>query len=188
MIPPLDAPTPGDAGAPTSQALLAAVASGDRGAFRVLHDRYAPRLLAYVRRMGGPGLPAEDVVQDVLISVWIKAGQYRPERGAPEAWIFTIARRKVLDLWRTLNPVVDLGALPVESVAEPCLPEDSVTRLSLAGALAALDPEHRRPVELAFYGGYTYAQTARALGLPEGTLKSRIRVALGKLRGRLAAA
>ena len=165
--------------------LLAAVAEGSEPAFRELYARYAGRLLAYVRRMGGPRIPAEDVVQDIFVALWVKAGQYRPAAGSPEAWIFTITRHKVVDIWRAANPVVDLGEVPMESVMEPAMPEDSVTRLSLAKALAALAPEQRRPLELAYFGGLSYEQTAQALGLPLGTLKSRIRATLGQLRTHL---
>ncbi|MFN8012737.1 MAG: RNA polymerase sigma factor [Holophagaceae bacterium] len=168
--------------------LLAAVAGGSQPAFRALYDRFAGRLLAYVRRMGGPRVSAEDVVQEIFVSIWVKAGQYRPALGSPEAWIFTITRHKVVDIWRSGNPVVDLGETPMEAVMEPVMPEDSVTRLSLAKALAALAPEQRRPLELAYFGGLSYEETAHALGLPVGTLKSRIRATLGLLRAHLGGA
>ncbi len=165
--------------------LLGAVASGSQAAFQELYGRYAGRLLAYVRRMGGPRFPAEDAVQDIFVAIWTKAGQYRPGAGTPEAWIFTITRHKVVDIWRTRNPVVDLGDVPMEAVVEPVQPEDSVTRLSVGRVLASLAPEHRRALELAYFGGLSYEETAQALDLPVGTLKSRIRAALGLLRQRL---
>ncbi len=168
--------------------LLVAVAQGSTTAFHELYDRYAGRLLAYVRRMGGPRVPAEDVVQEIFIALWVKAGQYRPALGSPEAWIFTITRHKVVDIWRTVHPVIDLGETPMEAVMEPAMPEDSVTRLSLAKALATLAPEQRRPLELAYFGGLSYEETAHALGLPVGTLKSRIRASLGRLRAHLGGA
>ncbi len=168
--------------------LLAAVAEGSQPAFRELYDRFAGRLLAYVRRMGGPRVPAEDVVQEIFVSLWVKAGQYRPALGSPEAWIFTITRHKVVDIWRAAQPVVDLGETPMEAVMEPVAPEDSVTSLSLSKALAALAPEQRRPLELAYFGGLSYQETAQALGLPLGTLKSRIRASLSQLRAHLGGA
>lgn len=76
----------------------------------------------------------------------------------------------------------------MEAVMEPSQPEDAVTRLSLAKALAALAPEQRRPLELAYFGGLSYEQTAHALGLPVGTLKSRIRATLQQLRQALGGA
>lgn len=168
--------------------LLVAVGQGDPRAFQAFYDRYAGRLLAYVRRMGGPGFPVEDAVQEIFVAVWRKAGQYRPALGAPEAWLFTITRHKVVDIWRARTPVVDLGETPMEAVMEPSQPEDAVTRLSLAKALAALAPEQRRPLELAYFGGLSYEQTAHALGLPVGTLKSRIRATLQQLRQALGGA
>jgi RNA polymerase sigma-70 factor (ECF subfamily) len=179
---------PGAAAPPSDADVLGAVARGCPEAFRELYDRYAGRLLAYVRRMGGPRIPAEDVVQEIFVALWVKAGQYRPALGSPDAWIFTITRHKVVDIWRTAHPVVDLGETPLEAVMEPTMPEDSVTRLSLAKALAALAPEQRRPLELAYFGGLSYEETAHALGLPVGTLKSRIRATLGQLRAHLGGA
>lgn len=175
----------GVAAAPSDADLIGEVAQGREPAFRELYDRYAGRLLAYVRRMGGPRVPAEDVVQDIFVSLWVKAGQYRPALGSPEGWIFTITRHKVVDIWRAVPPVVDLGETPLEAVMEPAMPVDSETSLSLAKALAALAPEQRRPLELAYFGGLSYEETARALGLPVGTLKSRIRATLGRLRVQL---
>jgi len=179
---------PGALTAPTDAGLLASVAQGSPTAFRELYDRYAGRLLAYVNRMGGPRIPTEDVVQDIFVAIWLKAGQYRPDLGSPEAWIFTITRHKVVDIWRAANPVVVLGEIPLEDVMEPAMPEATVMRISLSKALATLAPEQRRPLELAYFGGLSYEQTARALGLPVGTLKSRIRATLGHLREQLGGA
>ena len=84
--------------------LLALVAEQDREAFKELYDRYAGRLLAYVRAMGGPRISAEDVVQEVFVTLWRKATQYRSGLGSPEAWIFTITRHKVVDICALLPP------------------------------------------------------------------------------------
>lgn len=169
-------------GARSDAGLLACVAEGDRGAFRELYDRYAGRLLAYVRAMGGPRVPAEDVVQDIFISLWQKAHQYRPALGSPEGWIFTITRHKVVDIWRSASPVVDLGDVDLEAVMGVEEAVDGTLAPSLRKALSRLTPEQRRPLLMAYFGGLTYDQTAQALGLPVGTLKTRIRTSLLRLR------
>ncbi len=168
----------------TDAQLLGVVAESNRAAFREFYNRYSGRLLAYVRAMGGGGakIPVEDIVQEIFVTVWLKAGQYRPALGAPEAWLFTITRHKVVDIWRSQSPVVDIGEMDMEVLMEPEQPKDSVLALSLAKAMGKLTPEQRKPLELAYFGGLTYEETAEHLGLPLGTLKSRIRTSLGILR------
>ena len=173
---------PVDADPRINSEILAAVAQGDRGAFRVLYNRFAGRLLAYVRAMGGPRVEAEDVVQEVLIALWSKAGQYRPALGSPEGWIFTVTRNKVLDIWRQRSSVEGMEEADLEVLAIQDPGPDPTLALTLAKALATLPPEHRQPLVLAYFGGLTYGETAKRLGLPEGTVKSRIRSALSHLK------
>lgn len=162
--------------------LLALVAEQDPEAFKELYDRYAGRLLAYVRAMGGGRVSAEDVVQEVFVTLWRKAAQYRSGLGSPEAWIFTITRHKVVDIWRSASPVVDLGDLDLEAVMAVEEPVDATLAPSLRKALSRLDPAQREPLLLAYFGGLTYEQTAQRLGVPVGTLKTRIRSSLLQLR------
>ncbi len=171
----------------TDGELLGAVAERNRAAFREFYNRYSGRLLAYVRAMGGGGakIPVEDIVQEIFVAVWLKAGQYRSALGAPEAWLFTITRHKVVDIWRSQSPVVDIGEMDMEVFMEPEQPTDSVLALTLATALGKLSPDQRKPLEMAYFGGFTYEETAERLGVPLGTLKSRIRASLGILREHL---
>lgn len=170
---------------PSDVALLLAVGAQDPEAFRQLYDRYAGRLLAYVQAMGRGRLAAEDLIQEVFIGIWRKAGQYRPTLGTPEAWIFTITRNKVLDIWRSRSPVEDRGELELETLMDITSSPDPALVATIHKALLGLSAEQRRPLLLAYFGGYTYEEAAHHLGVPVGTLKSRIRQALGQLKGLL---
>jgi len=172
---------------PSDASLLLAVGGQDAEAFRLLYDRYAGRLLAYVQAMGRGRLPAEDLVQEVFVALWRKAGQYRPALGSPEAWIFTITRNKVLDIWRSRSPVEDRGELELETLMDGTPTPDPALVATVHKALQGLPEEQRRPLLLAYFGGYTYEEAAGRLGVPVGTLKSRIRSALGQLKGLLGA-
>jgi RNA polymerase sigma-70 factor (ECF subfamily) len=171
----------------TDAALLAAVGQQDREAFRLLYERFAGRLLAYAQAMGRGRLPAEDLVQEIFVGIWRKAGQYRPELGSPEAWIFTITRNKVFDIWRARSPVEDSGDLDLETFMDTTENPDPTLVATLRKALMGLPAEQRRPLVLAYFGGYTYEEAAHRLGVPVGTLKSRIRAALAQLGGLLGA-
>lgn len=190
MIPPSSRSSP-SAAAPAGErpdaALLADVGRQDRQAFQQLYERYAGRLMAYVQAMGRGRLPAEDLVQEVFVGIWRKAGQYRPELGTPEAWIFTITRNKVFDIWRARSPVEDSGDLDLETLMDPAENPDPALVATLRKALMGLPADQRQPLVLAYFGGYTCEEAARRLGVPVGTLKSRMRAALAQLGGLLGA-
>jgi len=165
--------------------LLQAVGQQDPEAFRQLYDRYAGRLMAYVQAMGRGRLPAEDLVQEVFVALWRKAGQYRPALGTPEAWIFTITRNKVLDIWRSRSPVEEGVDLELETLMDGTESPDPALVATIHKALRGLPEDLRKPLVLAYFGGYTYEEAAGRLEVPVGTLKSRIRSALGQLKGLL---
>ncbi|MCZ7652643.1 MAG: sigma-70 family RNA polymerase sigma factor [Thermoanaerobaculia bacterium] len=170
----------------SDSALLAQIAAGDRAAFQELYERYGGKVLSYVRMLGRDGGASEDVVQEVFLAVWRKAASYRPERGDVPGWLYTITRNKLVDLWRRRDPAesgeeeFDFARMP-----EPSRGLGSELRLSVHQALAELKEDQRRAVEMAYFGGLTYEETARRLDLPLGTLKSRIRTALMTMRARL---
>lgn len=170
---------------PDDVALLALVARGDIESFQTFYQRWAGRVLAYVRRLSRSREVDEDVVQDVFLSVWRKAGSYRAERGDVAGWLYTMTRNKLVDLWRR-------AGLDVESDAE--LPHLAAGRetggdllLTVQQALSRVETEQRRAIEMAYFGGLTYEETARRLALPVGTLKSRIRAGLKTMRSVLEA-
>ncbi|MFL6235006.1 MAG: RNA polymerase sigma factor [Thermoanaerobaculia bacterium] len=167
---------PGDA------ALLGRIAAGDIDAFQAFYGRHAGRVLSYARQLSRQGDAAEDVTQEVFVAVWRRAASYRPERGDVTGWLYTITRNKLVDLWRRRGEPAELGELDAR-LAGAAEPGD--LHLSLRQALSRVAPDQRRAIEMAYFGGLTYEETARRLELPLGTLKSRIRSGLKTLRSLL---
>ncbi|MBP9145544.1 MAG: sigma-70 family RNA polymerase sigma factor [Thermoanaerobaculia bacterium] len=169
---------------PSDLELLQRVAVADREAFRLFYDRHAPQVLAYVRSLGRSRDASEDVVQEVFLAVWRKAGTYRPERGDVAGWLYTMTRNKVVDLWRKLPTGSDQSTEEsLAALSERPEAESRVVSISLRKAMADLKLEQRQALELAYFGGLTYEETAERLKLPVGTLKSRIRAGLALMRG-----
>ncbi|KIT15314.1 sigma-70 family RNA polymerase sigma factor [Jannaschia aquimarina] len=164
--------------------LVAVGRSRDRGAFEALFRQYGPRVKAFLMRGGMPEGAAEDVMQDVMVTVWRKAHMFDPQRASVATWLFAIARNRRIDLIRRARrpEPEDLPWGPEpnpEQVDALALQEDS---RRLADAVAQLPPKQRDLVERAFYGDLTHTEIADATGLPLGTIKSRIRLAITRLR------
>ena len=162
--------------------LLAAVAGGDRHAFRELYDRHAPWLtLRLGRRCPDPGL-VEEAVQDTFVVVWRRADRYGG-RGDVAAWIWGIAIRRLLDLLRR-RPRHEL-ALAARDETEPSAEEELLIGVEygdLAGALNRLSPELRAVVQATVLDGLSTREAARLLGVPQGTVKTRMMRARAQLR------
>lgn len=166
--------------APGDGDLLGRIAQGDLDSFQAFYSRYAGRVLAYARRVSRNQGEVEDVVQEVFVAVWRRAASYRPDRGDPAGWLYTITRNKLVDHWRRLGSPgepADLDGLCFDERAE-----GGDLRLTMRQALARVAPEQRRAIEMAYFGGLTYEEAAERLALPVGTLKSRIRSGLKRLR------
>lgn len=164
--------------------LLAVRDHGDRAAFARLFDHFAPRLKAMLLRKGQTDGTAEDIVQDVMLSVWHKAAQFDPHRAEASAWIYRIARNRQIDILRRRAPITPEDLPEIES-DEP----DAAQILGLEqegaklrAALAGLNPDQTRILEQAFFEDLPHSQISEATGLPLGTIKSRIRLGLEKLR------
>ena len=166
--------------------LVTRIAEGDREAFRLFYERYAGRLLAYVRAIGRQREVAEDVVQEVFLSVWRKAESYRRDRGDVPGWLYTITRNRLVDRWRRrggAQGVVEASDFDFDALAAPEPgAESKIVDLSVRKALSGLSADQRQALELAYFGGLTYEETATRLALPVGTLKSRIRAGLARMR------
>ena len=176
-------------GASEEVALLAAVAQGDRHAFAEIHRRYAVAMYAYVLRRTGDRGAAEDLVQEVFVTVWRTAHAYDAQRAPVGAWITMIARNRLIDRLRraSARPQLALAEVGEEGLGTELLFAGRVTdELAVADALAALPEQQRTAVELAFYGGLSYAEIAERTGTPLGTVKSRMLVAFRHLAAELA--
>lgn len=182
---------PGSAGdtGPSDAELIRAVAGRDREAFGRLFDRYAVRIKAFMLRAGAAEPDADEIAQDVMVSIWRRADSFDPDRAAASTWIFAIARNRRIDmLRRTARPAPD----PADPLFQPDPEPDGMARVSLAerealvrASLATLAPEQREILRMAFYDGLSHGEIAAATGLPLGTVKSRIRLAFRHLRGAL---
>lgn len=166
----------------TDADLLGQVAQGAQEALAELFLRYGGRVLAYVRAMAGPHFPAEDAVQDIFLTLWQKAGLYAPQGGEAAGRIFTITRHKVFDIQRSQGRVREVTGIDLDLPAPGPDPEDSFLAPSLQKALSMLPTEQAQPIRMAYYGDLTYAETARRLDIPLGTLKTRTRTGLASLR------
>ena len=177
-------------GSESSAALIAAIAAGDRDAFSRFYDLTAPIAFGLIRRVLRDPEAAAEVLQDVFWQVWQDASRYDPTRGSAEAWLVTRAKTRAIDRLRSVRRRDRTFVAPVdESVAqrreEPAenpavVAED---RSLVQSALAQLPEAQRRVIELAFFEGLTQSEIATRLGEPLGTVKTRARLGLERLRG-----
>jgi RNA polymerase sigma factor (sigma-70 family) len=170
--------------------LAARIAAGDDLALGVLYDQYSPLIFGLARKVTGSLSGAEDVTQDSFASLWEQIGRFDVARGSLRAFLFTIAYRRAVDWVRrevsATRRAATAGAIgSTERVAPPdeALASDESARLRQA--LIDLPIEQRHAVVLAYYDGLSYRQVASRLGIPEGTAKSRLRLALARLRAAL---
>ncbi|MEQ0562108.1 ECF RNA polymerase sigma factor SigK [Amycolatopsis sp. NEAU-NG30] len=174
--------------APDAEELLRRVAAGDETAFSALYDLIAGPVLGLVTRVLRNHAQAEEVAQEVLVEVWRKATRYAPGRGSALSWVLTIAHRRAVDRVRSHQAGLDreerAGRMDVRR------PFDDVTESTLATldqqrvrqCLAALTALQRESIVLAYYNGYTYPEVAEVLQVAPGTVKTRIRDGLIRLR------
>ena len=179
-------------GSPTSdqlcQLMLAVGAKQDRSAFAMLFGHLAPRIKSYFMRSGLTGAASEELVQETMLAVWRKASLFDPTRARVSTWVYTIARNQKIDALRRERRQVP-SSNEIESV-EYSEPPPSGEAMLLIGewservnhALNKLSKEQARVVRLSFFTEKPHSEIARELGIPLGTVKSRIRAAIGQLR------
>lgn len=190
--PPFPAAPAGDA---SDLLLLDRIRSGDPSALDVLYGRYAPAVYSLVWKILQNTEEAEDVALDVFWQVWRQADRYDPARGAPPAWIFTVARSRAIDRLRARhrreNRTIsfDDPAANLDPLDEQATPDQVASfrqaRDAVRQAMRTLSAAQREAVELAFFKGLTHVEIAERLKQPLGTVKTRIRQGLLKLRSRL---
>lgn len=155
-----------------------------RAAFAALFDHFAPRLKGFVMRSGTGAEQAEEIVQEVMLTVWRKAAQFDPTRAQVSAWIYQIARNRQIDVFRKEQRPMpeELGdARDPEPDANDILAVEQEAS-QLKQALARLKPDQREIIESAYKGELSHQEISAETGLPLGTIKSRIRLGLEKLR------
>lgn len=174
--------------------MLQRIAAGDAGALGELYDAYGRTVLAVIGRMLESPEAAEEVAQDVFHSVWRRAGDHRPDRGSVRTWLLAIARNAAIDWRRTKGKRVERE---VELDIAATRPSDSSVEETVLTSLRAervregvraLPPEQRDVLALAFWGGLSQSEIAARTGTPLGTVKSRVRLGMEKLRQHLAEA
>jgi RNA polymerase sigma-70 factor (ECF subfamily) len=156
----------------------------DQAAFIELFEHFAPRVKSFLMKSGADHTLAEECSQEVMATVWHKAHLFDPARASVTTWIFTIARNRKIDVLRKQRrpEPEDLAWGPEEEPDQAdvlVLQEESE---KLGEALSALPPEQRELIQKAYFGDLSHSEIAEATGLPLGTIKSRIRLALERLR------
>jgi RNA polymerase sigma factor (sigma-70 family) len=174
-----------DADHPSDEEVLEAVGRGDDDALGVLYDRFGRLAYGLAYRVLRDQTLAEDAVQEAFLAVWRSADGYKRERAKPSTWILTVVHRRSVDLVRREDR---RRGEPLERAPEPTsapADEDATLRdrrAAVQAALTELPGEQRQALELAYYGGLTQSELAERLGVPLGTVKSRMFAGLGRLR------
>jgi len=171
----------------TDEDVLSRVAAGDRAAFAALFGKYAPKVKGYLIRLGAAGAIAEDLAQDAMVTVWRRAASYDAAKAKASTWIFVIARNSWIDkLRREKTELAYRNTQIVSEESEEEGPDDAAVRNQtedqISAALATLSEEQRKVVQLSFFEDRPHSEIAERLSLPLGTVKSRLRLALIKLR------
>ncbi|PCJ53496.1 MAG: RNA polymerase [Planctomycetota bacterium] len=172
---------------PSDQQLLAKVVERDLEAFGELYDRHSPRLLGLLRVMVRHLSDAEDLLQEVFAQVWDRAHSYNPDRGRPVVWLVLLTRSRALDFLRSKNRrpeafSVEENALPLElqdAASEAEIDEEAAL---VRRALTRLPEEQSEALQLSFFHGFSHVQIAQNHGIPLGTVKTRIRLGMSRLR------
>ncbi|MBW4721534.1 ECF RNA polymerase sigma factor SigK [Saccharothrix obliqua] len=177
-----------DAGDVTAEQLLVLVARGDDKAFARLYDVVAARVFGLVRHVVRDHAQSEEVTQEVLVEVWRTAARYDPGRGSAVAWVMTMAHRRAVDRVRSAQAATrreDLAArrdaeTPFDAVSEQVAAR--IEQRQVRRCLATLTDLQRESILLGYFRGYSYPETAAVLGVPLGTVKTRMRDGLIRLR------
>ena len=173
-----------------ARCMEAIAAQRSRSAFAELFSYFAPRIKSFMLRLGASDSEAEELAQDVMITVWQKAGLYDARQASVSTWIFRIARNRRIDAQRRQNrpelPADDPMLMPPDIEMPDQILARGQTEALVRERLARLSPDQLQLIQAAFYDGLSHSEIARAFNLPLGTVKSRIRLAFLRLKGDLA--
>lgn len=168
--------------------LMRVVEHRDRAAFKALFLMLGPRVKTYLLRLGVSAAQADELTQETFLAVWRRANQYRPERGGAAAWIFTIARNLRIDAVRRERSAMGYALAVVEPEPHPSPESEHAVaerESRLREAVKSLPQDQIEVIQLSFFADKAHAEIARDLSLPLGTVKSRLRLAVQKLRAAL---
>jgi len=179
---------------PTHEDLIRLVALGDEAAFEELYDAVSPRVYGLVRRVVRDPSQSQEVTQEVFVDIWQQAARFDADRGRAMSWILVIAHRRAVDRVRASQASMDRDMRQgikefqesyddVADTVETAMEAERVQR-----ALATLTESQQEAIRLAYYGGYTHQEVAELLKIPVGTVKTRIRDGMIRLRDRLGVA
>ncbi|MFJ1765591.1 ECF RNA polymerase sigma factor SigK [Amycolatopsis sp. NPDC088138] len=185
------APVPADdvPAGPTAEELMVRVAKGDERAFELLYDQFSGPIFGLVRRIVRDSAQSEEVAQEVLVELWRTATRYSPEKGSALNWAMTLAHRRAVDRVRSARASTEreqkatfeaARGRPFDEVAESVTAR--LERSQVRRCLSFLTDLQRESVLLAYYQGYTYREVAEVLSTPQGTIKTRLRDGLIRLR------
>ena len=173
------------------QQLIQRIALSDREALEALYSRYITSVYSLAMFMLRHEALAEEVTQEIFLNIWLKASSFKSDRGAPRSWIMSVAHHKIVDLIRsrrrslTMTDPSDyetLDLLPSGQTSTEDQVEQNLERERILSALAKLPEAQREVIVLAYYEGYSQSEMAHKLGQPLGTVKTRVRLAMQKLR------
>jgi len=171
--------------------LIQRVSQGDKMALEELYTRYSTPVFSLARYMLRHEALAEEATQDIFLNVWLKASSYKPDRGEPRAWLMSVAHHKVIDIIRSRRRYIamsdpkDYETLDLLPSRRKATEEEAVLNLEgerIRKALDTLPDAQRAVIVLAYYEGYSQSEMAQKLDQPLGTIKTRVRLAMQKLR------
>ena len=174
--------------------LITLIANGERDALEVFYNRYSPSVFSLARYMLREPALAEEATQDAFLNLWLKASSYDPKRGKPKAWFMSVAHHRIIDVIKARKRSsqstnqVSHELLDLHPSREPGTEEQvyrNLERERIIGALRYLPPEQREVIILAYFEGFTQSEIATKLNQPLGTVKTRARLAMQKLRAAL---
>jgi RNA polymerase sigma-70 factor, ECF subfamily len=186
-----DGVTPDALAGLSAEDLLGRVAAGDRSAFSELYDRIAPRVFGLVKRLLRDHAQSEEVTQEIFLEIWQSASRYEPNKGGAMSWVLTMTHRRAVDRIRASQASRDRDAKigirdwapETDTVAEHV--EITIENERVKSAMQRLTELQRQAVTLAYYGGYSHSEVAEMLSVPIGTVKTRLRDGMIRLRDEL---
>ena len=179
---------------PDDRDLLQRIANQDRDALDLLYTRYVTPVYSMALHMLKQPPLAEEVTQDVFLNIWLKAASFNAERGQPKSWIMSVAHHRVVDVIRSRRRTATmtdpegyetLERIPSGSPSVESQVQQSLDRERIMGALATLPDNQRQVIFMAYFEGYSQSEMAEFLSEPLGTIKTRVRLAMQKLRAAL---